>query len=402
MVSIDNTHQARIQAIRARQHFEDLLSVSSRHCERVRSRQRAENDSIACNIGEACDQHCRQANYERRLRSNVLTADERQDIKPSPAISIWFNTIGVTHQQRPPPPPPNGQEFLGAGPSGGCCARSPPVRNRYPGTQGIRYHITSKAMHAPCHEEPSRGLTAQIAVHKTTRNLTITNAPAVSKDVVMQPVDINLPGRPASCPQAACRTRFSTLFGPFGGPRSSSCGYGYRTLTGSLTDRSAHAPRPYCRHLDSPRALPTSLDTSGCFPAAIITLIFVFVEKEIFLLNFFFFEFLFIFVYFHSFDIYLKCLLCLSSLARASGQRDLSTCHVNLSPTNRNMGSIASSGSPGNDGNDAEASAYQPLTSTTTMHSETIAVEALFAESQRLEAFADFWRQRYELPKFVT
>ena len=38
-----------------------------------------------------------------------------------------------------------------------------------------------------------------------------------------------------------------------------------------------------------------------------------------------------ILVYFHSFEIYL-CLLCLSSLAHASGQRDLSTCHVNLLP----------------------------------------------------------------------
>ena len=56
--SIENTHQARIQAIRARQRFEDLLSVSLRHRERVRSRQRAENESIARTIGEARDQHC--------------------------------------------------------------------------------------------------------------------------------------------------------------------------------------------------------------------------------------------------------------------------------------------------------------------------------------------------------
>ena len=45
-------------------------------------------------------------------------------------------------------------------------------------------------MHAPRREEPLRGVTAQIAVQKTTRNPTITNAPAVSKDVVMQPVGI--------------------------------------------------------------------------------------------------------------------------------------------------------------------------------------------------------------------
>ena len=55
--SIENPHQARIQAIRARRCFEDLLSVSSRHRERVRSIQRAENDSIARTISRARDQH---------------------------------------------------------------------------------------------------------------------------------------------------------------------------------------------------------------------------------------------------------------------------------------------------------------------------------------------------------
>ena len=76
MESIENAHQARIQAIRARQHFEHLLFVSSRHCERVRSRQHNENASIAHTIGEVSDQHRRQANYERRM-SNVFTTDER-------------------------------------------------------------------------------------------------------------------------------------------------------------------------------------------------------------------------------------------------------------------------------------------------------------------------------------
>ena len=154
MESIENTHQARIQAIRARQYFEHLLSISSRHCERVRSRKRAENEGIAHTIGETRDQHRRQANYERRVGSNVFIADERQDIKLSPALSIQFNTIGVTHQQHSPLPPANGHEFLGADSSGGCCTRSPPVRNWCPGTQGNRDHIPSKAMHAPRREEP--------------------------------------------------------------------------------------------------------------------------------------------------------------------------------------------------------------------------------------------------------
>src|SRR5258707_1085911 len=46
MESLENTQQARTQASRARQRFEDLLSVSLRHRERVRSRQRSEDESI--------------------------------------------------------------------------------------------------------------------------------------------------------------------------------------------------------------------------------------------------------------------------------------------------------------------------------------------------------------------
>src|SRR5258706_10271021 len=160
MESLENTQQARTQASRARQRFEDLLSVSSRHRERVRLRQRSEDESIVHMAHEACDQHCRQADYERRLRSNVLTAEERQNIKPSPISSILLEAssmptsfsrnadgdvssqdsganvsvprgapprspephnpgrMEVDHwvqytQQHPPSPPTNGHEFLG-------------------------------------------------------------------------------------------------------------------------------------------------------------------------------------------------------------------------------------------------------------------------------------------------
>ena len=124
MESKENMNQARIQDIRARQHSEDLLSISSHHCECMRSRQRAE--STARTISEVRDQHRRQANYERRLRSNVLTADERQDIRPSPAISSHLHPVQYywSHAPAAPSSPPtNGHEFLGADPSGGCCAR---------------------------------------------------------------------------------------------------------------------------------------------------------------------------------------------------------------------------------------------------------------------------------------
>ena len=65
--SMENTQQARTQAIRARQRFEDLLSVSSRHRERVRLIQRTENESIAHITRQARDQHHRQADYEHQL-----------------------------------------------------------------------------------------------------------------------------------------------------------------------------------------------------------------------------------------------------------------------------------------------------------------------------------------------
>ena len=97
---IENTHQARVQAIRARQHFGDLLSVSSHHCERVSSRQRDENESIARTIGEARGQHRRQANYERHLRRNILTADERE---ASPSSSILLESRTSSTLLRHPP-----------------------------------------------------------------------------------------------------------------------------------------------------------------------------------------------------------------------------------------------------------------------------------------------------------
>ena len=197
MKSIENMQQARTRAIRARQRFEDLLSVSLRHRERVRSRQRAENESIARITREARDQHRRQAGYERRLRSNVLKADERQDIKPPPISSILlesrststslsrtqydddmsFQDLGVSvpvprripppspgprnpgrmgvddwvhyTQLHPPSPPADGHDYLSADPSGGRCARSPPAGNGYPGAQCNRNHTAFQSHARP-------------------------------------------------------------------------------------------------------------------------------------------------------------------------------------------------------------------------------------------------------------
>jgi hypothetical protein len=96
MESIENTKQARVDAIRARQQVEDLLSVSSHHRECMRSQQCAENKSIDRAIRKAHDQHRRQADYECRLRSNVLMTEEHQEIKPSPVSSILLESRNIS------------------------------------------------------------------------------------------------------------------------------------------------------------------------------------------------------------------------------------------------------------------------------------------------------------------
>ena len=72
-------------------------------------------------------------------------------------------------------------------------------------------------MHAPRREEPSRRVTAQIAVHKTTRDPTITNAPAVPKDVVMQPAGIAPQGAQPLVPKPLAERALVPSLGPSAG-----------------------------------------------------------------------------------------------------------------------------------------------------------------------------------------
>ena len=237
MKSIENMQQTRTQAVRARQRFEELLSVSSRHCERARSRQRSENDSSAHITRKAHDEHHRQAKFEPHLRSNVLTAYERPVIERYPVRSILLESFSMSisfschadsymssqdvgasvsvprrtpprspgpsnlgrmaiddwahyAQQHPPLLSADGYDFLDADPSGGGRARSPPVGNGYPGPQGNLNRTASRAMHALHHEEPSRAVTAHGTVCETIQNQTIVNTPAVTEDVVMGPAGI--------------------------------------------------------------------------------------------------------------------------------------------------------------------------------------------------------------------
>ena len=60
----------------------------------------------------------------------------------------------------------------------------------------------------------SSGLTTQIAVHKTTRNPTITNAPAVTEDVVTQPVGIAPQGTQPIIPTPPAELAIAPSLGP--------------------------------------------------------------------------------------------------------------------------------------------------------------------------------------------
>jgi hypothetical protein len=92
MQSLESTQEARTEAVQAHECFEDLLSVSSCHCKCACTRHSAEMESVehvACN---ARDQHCKQADFECQLHSNVLTNEERMELKPLPLSSWRFDS----------------------------------------------------------------------------------------------------------------------------------------------------------------------------------------------------------------------------------------------------------------------------------------------------------------------
>jgi hypothetical protein len=92
MQSLESTQEARTKAVRARERFEDLLSVSSCHCECARTRHSAEMESVEHVARDARDQHCKQADFKRQLCSNVLTNEERMELKPLPLSSWCFDS----------------------------------------------------------------------------------------------------------------------------------------------------------------------------------------------------------------------------------------------------------------------------------------------------------------------
>ena len=62
-------------------------------------------------------------------------------------------------------------------------------------------------MRAPRQDEPARAVTAQGAIRETTQNPAIENAPAVTEDVVMEPIGIITRNTQSIVPKTPCQLR---------------------------------------------------------------------------------------------------------------------------------------------------------------------------------------------------
>ena len=92
--SMNNVRSAFTEAKRARDRYHDLLSVSSRSRESARRRSDADAPSVhQAERGSAEDVH-KVADYQRRVRSHVLGAEEHKEIQPS-IVSSWHLQSGM-------------------------------------------------------------------------------------------------------------------------------------------------------------------------------------------------------------------------------------------------------------------------------------------------------------------
>ena len=92
--SMDNVRTAFTEAQRARDRYHDILSVSSRS--RLNARRHADANALSVHRAEreANDDVRKVADYRRRLRSQVLSQEERQEIQPS-VVSSWRLRSGM-------------------------------------------------------------------------------------------------------------------------------------------------------------------------------------------------------------------------------------------------------------------------------------------------------------------
>src|SRR5258706_16153185 len=91
---MDNVRGVYTEARRARNRFNDLLSVSSQARESVQRRAHVISHSASQAEQEAAKDVRRVADYQRRIRSQVLGSDERRELQPSP-VSSWRLRSGM-------------------------------------------------------------------------------------------------------------------------------------------------------------------------------------------------------------------------------------------------------------------------------------------------------------------
>jgi hypothetical protein len=92
--SMDNVRNAFIEAKHARDRYHDILSVSSRSRQNARRHADPNASSAHRADSEAIDRSRKVAGYQRRLRTQVLGPEERQEAHPSSAIS-WRLRSGM-------------------------------------------------------------------------------------------------------------------------------------------------------------------------------------------------------------------------------------------------------------------------------------------------------------------
>jgi hypothetical protein len=82
-----NTQGARNETLHPRA-VEDLPSIFSRHRERARARGHKNEESASRIICDVRGRHHKQDKFGRCLRSNVITSEERKELKPSSVDSM--------------------------------------------------------------------------------------------------------------------------------------------------------------------------------------------------------------------------------------------------------------------------------------------------------------------------
>src|SRR5258706_11268453 len=91
---MDNVRGVYTEARRARNRFNDLLSVSSQARESVQRRAHVISHSVSQAEQEAAEDVRRVADYQHRVCSQVLGSDEQRELQPSP-VSSWRLRSGM-------------------------------------------------------------------------------------------------------------------------------------------------------------------------------------------------------------------------------------------------------------------------------------------------------------------